>query len=66
MARRTLAVGGAAVALVVAIGAGAIWRAHSEATPQQPKLKSTPAKQFGDDADLMRRLQRKNLVTTSR
>lgn len=51
------------VVLVVAVGA-AVAIAASRGRDHAPKPYSPPAasKQFGDDADLMRRLERKKLV----
>jgi hypothetical protein len=39
---------------------------HDDKPTQPSKLKVDPSKQFGDSADLMRQLERKKLVTTTR
>jgi hypothetical protein len=53
------------VGLAVVVAVAAVWRA--ERAPSKPAPpKPSASKQFGDDADLMRRLQRHNLMTTSR
>jgi hypothetical protein len=52
------------VVLVVAVGAAVAIAAASRGRDHAPKPYNPPAasKQFGDDADLMRRLERKKLV----
>lgn len=61
--------GGAAALAIVVIGAVAVG-SRGSATPKQAPLQAPlqakPAQQFGDDADLMRRLERKKLTTTTR
>ena len=51
------------VSLLVAVGAAVAIAAASRGADKAPKPYSPPAaaKQFGDDADLMRRLERKKL-----
>jgi hypothetical protein len=58
--RRWLAV----VVVVVAVGIAVAIAAASRSGKKDPRPYSPPAasKQFGDDADLMRRLERKKLV----
>jgi hypothetical protein len=54
--------------LVVALAAvvGIALAARGDGAPKQPAFKPPAAsKQFGDDADLMRRLERKKLTTRS-
>jgi hypothetical protein len=52
------------VALVVAVGIAAVMAFASRGGGQTPKpLQAKPGQQFSDDADLMRRLERKKLVT---
>ena len=53
-----------AVVLIV-VGVVMIIR-HDDHPAQPPKLKVDPSKQVGDTADLMRQLERKKLVTTTR
>ena len=52
------------VVLVVAVGVAVVIAAASRGDDQAPKTRTLPAasQQFGDDADLMRRLERKKLV----
>ena len=52
------------VSLLVAVGAAVAIAAASRSGDKAPKPYSPPAaaKQFGDDADLMRRLERQKLV----
>jgi hypothetical protein len=61
--RRWLGVlaGVAATAVLVAVYA----LSRNESTPAKP-LRADTTKQFGDDADLMRRLERHKLVKTSK
>ena len=63
--RRKVIAGGAAALAVVVIGAVAVG-SRGSATPKQAPMQAKPAQQFGDDADLMRRLERKKLTTTTR
>jgi hypothetical protein len=62
--RRVIA-GTAAALAVVAIGGVAIASRGSSGRPQQAPPHAKPSQQFGDDADLMRRLERKKLTTTT-
>jgi len=48
------------------IGAVAVGSRDSSNPAQKEPLQITPSQQFGDDADLMRRLERKKLTTTTR
>jgi hypothetical protein len=52
------------VILVVAVGVAVAIAAASRGDDKSPKPRTTPAAstQFGDDADLMRRLERKKLL----
>ena len=52
-----------AVGLIV-IGIVMVVR-HHDKPASTPKLKIDPSQQVGDTADLMRRLERKKLVTTT-
>jgi hypothetical protein len=56
----------ALLAAAVVVVAAAVLATHRGAEPAKRPLKADPAKQFGDDADLMRRLERTRLVTTTR
>ncbi len=60
MGRRWLGV----VVLVLAVGVAVAVAAASHGDSKTPKKPASPtaSKQFGDDADLMRRLERKKLV----
>jgi hypothetical protein len=61
--RRKVIAGTAAALAAVVIAAIAIGsRGTSSPAPQTP-LQAKPSQQFGDDADLMRRLERKKLTT---
>jgi hypothetical protein len=63
--RRKVIAGGAALLAVLALGVVALG-AHDNTKPAQPApLQAKPSQQFGDDADLMRRLERKKLTTTT-
>lgn len=53
------------VALAVAVAVAAASRGDRKPAGT-PTPKPNVSKQFGDNADLMRRLQRKHLVTTTR
>jgi hypothetical protein len=61
--RKTIPALAAAVVLVVLLGV-AVAATRGHATSKQPKLTKLPASQrFGDDADLMRRLERPKHVS---
>ena len=52
------------VTLVAVVAVAVVWRGDRKpAAPAKVQLK--PSQHFSDDADMMRRLQRKNLVTTT-
>jgi hypothetical protein len=53
------------VALVAAVGAVAALSRGGDAAPKQ-RTPSIASQHFGDDADLMRRLERKKLVAQKR
>jgi hypothetical protein len=56
-----------AVLAVVLIAVGIVMVIRHDDHPAQPsKVKVDPSKQVGDTADLMRQLERKKLVTTTR
>ncbi len=55
----------AAALAAVVIGAVAIGSRGSSGQGQDRPLQAKPWQQFGDDADLMRRLERKKLTTTT-
>jgi hypothetical protein len=58
--------GAAAVLVAVVIGAVAIGSRGGSRSPGTDRpLQANPSRQFGDDADLMRRLERKKLTTTT-
>lgn len=61
MSRRSLAIAAAVLAVAV-LGALALVGRGSTTRPNDQPFRADPAKQFGDDADLMRRLERKKLV----
>ena len=62
--RRRVIAGTAAAVAAVAIGVVAIG-SHGGSSPSQQPLQAKPSQQYGDDADLMRRLERKKLTTTA-
>jgi SRSO17 transposase len=63
---RRKVIAGTVVALAaVAIGAVAIGSREGTSPGQQVPLRAKPSQRFGDDADLMRRLERKKLTTTT-
>lgn len=55
----------AAALAAVVIGAVAIGSRSTSGQGQDRPLQAKPSQQFGDDADLMRRLERKKLTTTA-
>jgi len=63
--RRKVIAGTAAALAVLVVGAVAIGSRGDSTPAQQRPLQAKPAQQFGDDADLMRRLERKKLTTTT-
>jgi hypothetical protein len=61
--RRKVFAGTAAALAAVVIAAIAIGSRDNKSPAQQRPLQAKPSLQFGDDADLMRRLERKKLTT---
>jgi hypothetical protein len=62
--RRKVIAGTAAALAAVAIGAVAIGSRGSSAPGHHRPLQAKPSEQYGDDADLMRRVERKRLTRT--
>ena len=64
--RRKVIAGTTAALAAVAIAAIAIGSRGDNSSPaRHAPLQAKPSQQFGDDADLMRRLERKKLTTTT-
>jgi hypothetical protein len=63
--RRKVIAGTVVTLAAVAIGAVAIGSRDGSSPGQHAPLRAKPSQQFGDDADLMRRLERKKLTTTT-
>jgi hypothetical protein len=63
--RRKVIAGTTAALAAVVIAAIAIGSRGSSSPAQPGPLQAKPSQQFGDDADLMRRLERKKLTTTT-
>ena len=61
--RRKVIAGTAAALAAVVIAAIAIGSRGDSSPVHQAPLQAKPSQQFGDDADLMRRLERKKLTT---
>jgi hypothetical protein len=61
--RRKVIAGTAAALAAVGIAAIAIGSRDNTSPAQHKPLQAKPSQQFGDDADLMRRLERKKLTT---
>jgi hypothetical protein len=61
--RRKVIAGTAAALAAVGIAAIAIGSRGNTSPAQHKPLQAKPSQQFGDDADLMRRLERKKLTT---
>jgi hypothetical protein len=64
--RRTVIAATAAVTAAVAGAVLAIGTRDDSAPAHRAPLQAKPSRQFGDDADLMRRLERKKLTTSTR
>jgi SRSO17 transposase len=64
--RRTVIAGTAAAIAAVVVAVVAIGARDNSAPAKQAPLQAKPSRQFGDDADLMRRLERKKLTTSTR
>jgi hypothetical protein len=64
VSRKVIAGIAAALAAVVIVAIAIASRGDSSPAQHAP-LHVKPAQQFGDDADLMRRLERKKLTTTT-
>jgi hypothetical protein len=63
---RRKVIGGTVAALAaLVIGVIAFGFRDGSSPAQNAPLRAKPAQQFGDDADLMRRLERKKLTTTT-
>jgi hypothetical protein len=63
--RRKVIAGTVAALAAVVIGVIAIGSRDGSSPAQNAPLHAKPSQQFGDDADLMRRLERKKLTTTT-
>jgi hypothetical protein len=63
--RRKVIAGTVAVLAAVVVGVIAIGSRDGSSPARQAPLHAKPSQQFGDDADLMRRLERKKLTTTT-
>ena len=63
--RRKVIAGTVAALVAVVIGVIAIASRGGSSPAQHAPLHAKPSQQFGDDADLMRRLERKKLATTT-
>jgi hypothetical protein len=61
--RRKVIAGTAAALAAIVISAIAIGSRGTSSPSQERPLQAKPSQQFGDDADLMRRLERKKLTT---
>lgn len=64
--RRKVIAGTSALLAAVVVGAVAIGLRDGSTPSEQQPLQAKPSQQYGDDADLMRRLERKKLTTTSK
>ena len=63
--RRKVIGGIAAAVAVLVLGVVALGSRDNAKPAQNAPLHAKPSQQFGDDADLMRRLERKKLTTTT-
>ncbi len=63
--RRRVIAGTAALLAVLVLGVVALGSRSNTKPAHHAPLHAKPSQQFGDDADLMRRLERKKLTTTT-
>ena len=63
--RRKVIAGAAALLAVLVLGVVALGSRDNAKPAQHTPLQAKPSQQFGDDADLMRRLERRKLTTTT-